>query len=96
MTGTAEGWQLMVRLPGRLVHMQLAEDAFGTAQDTENQELELALETSGEQAGRHPITRHAPTHPAFTVRLPSGRVHSQSSRLYVQLCRQGKQACIPF
>jgi hypothetical protein len=32
----------------RLVHMQLPENAFGTAQDTENQELEVALGTSGE------------------------------------------------
>lgn len=33
--------------------MQLPEDAFGTAQDTENQELELALGVSGEEAGSH-------------------------------------------
>lgn len=48
MTGTTEGWQLMVWLLRRLAYMLLPEDAFGTAQDTANQELELALRTSGE------------------------------------------------
>lgn len=43
----------MVWLLRRLLHMQLPEDAFGTAQDTENQELELALGVSGEEAGSH-------------------------------------------